>query len=66
MSIIEPRWHLTDVFPPPHGIWFFGRYTNGIMPTYIFIDGPCVSIRVEERDIKVIQHTLDLPPEWRP
>jgi hypothetical protein len=64
MSTFE-FWHRTILSMPPMGVWFMGRYAGAeVMPTYLF-PGICISCRVVENEMKVIQHPA-LPPEWRP
>lgn len=75
MQPIGLLWIKTAIAPPPEGQWFFGRYVDAtgnkpdgeVMPTYIFPQGPCLSVRwTSENQLAVLQHTLALPPEWRP
>ncbi len=66
-KLLEPTWLLTSMVQPPSDEWFFGRYVGGeVMPTYIIAGITCISVRVAENEIKIVQHTLALPAEWRP
>lgn len=66
LAPLLPEWRQTIVDAPPMNAWFMGRYGGDEeMPTYIFA-GYCISVRMVENQLNVVQHTTGLPAEWRP
>lgn len=64
MQPIGMLWIKTLVSAPPSGEWFWAKFENETVPTIIMNNALCISLRLKDNEIQVVQHQA-LPPEWR-